>query len=176
MKQAYVITEDIDVEIFKKLLPKRLTKMVELIPSSYSASSTSSTLLAVKRIPLALVVDAHTDDDTAIYERQDTLQYLLRQTAVRVPFKVLLAIPSIEAIVFQDRPLLEQLIHRQLTDTEWELAKYHPKKSLTYFLGENPLPGLLKQLTEPAIAILQQHPLIIELMEFLSSVIKPTKP
>jgi hypothetical protein len=170
MQQAYVITEDIDVEILKKLLPAQLTRAVEFIPSSYSASSKSSTLLAVKRTPLALVVDAHTDDETAIYERQDTLQYLLRQAAVRVPFKVLLAIPSIETIFFQDRPLLEQLLNRHLTDTEWELAKYHPKKSLTYFLGENPLPGLLSKLTDQAIMVLQKHPLIMELVEFLSSV------
>lgn len=170
MQQAYVITEDIDVEILKKLLPVQLTSAVEFIPSSYLASSKSSTLLAVKRTPLALVVDAHTDDETAIYERQDTLQYGLRQTAVHVPFKVLLAVPSIETLFFQERTLLEQLTHHQFTDTEWELAKYHPKKSLTYCLGENPLPSLINQLTDKAVAILQKHPLITELVEFLPSV------
>jgi hypothetical protein len=148
-----------------------MAKQIEFIPSSNSAAlSESTSILVVKRVPVALVVDANTDHENAIYEQQDTLQYLLHQAAVRVPFKVLLAIPSIETIFFQDRTLLEQLIHHQVTDTEWELAKYNPKKSLTYFLGENPLPGLIRQLTDKSVAILQKHPLITELVEFLSSV------
>jgi len=44
-------------------------------------------------------------------------------------------------------------------------------KSLTYFLGDNPLSVMLTNLTDQAIAIWQQHPFITELVEFLSSVI-----
>jgi hypothetical protein len=170
MKQVYVITEgQTDLDVLEKLLPELVTKDTGLILTD-SAVSHSRTILTTKRIPVAVVADANTDDEAAIYEQQDTLQYLLQQASARVPFKVLLAIPSIETIFFQDRPLLEQLLNRHLTDTEWQLAQYHPKKSLTYFLGENPLPGLLNKLTDQAILILQKHPLITELTEFLSSV------
>jgi hypothetical protein len=42
---------------------------------------------------------------------------------------------------------------------------------LAYFLGENPLSILVDKLNDKSIVVLQQHPFIIELVEFLSSVI-----
>jgi hypothetical protein len=88
-----------------------------------------------------------------------------------VPFKILFAVPAIEMIFFQDKTLLEKLINHNFTNLEWEFAKYHPKKSLAYFLGENPLSILVDKLNDKSIVVLQQHPFIIELVEFLSSVI-----
>jgi hypothetical protein len=173
MKKAYVVTDSkTELEILKKLLPEPIKKNIEfVVVASSSASSVSSSILMAKRLPVVLVIDAHTDDESMISERQDTLQYLLRQTAAYVPFKVLFAVPTIETIFFQDKSLLEQIINHKFTEIEWELAKYHPKKSLTYFLGENPLSKIVNNLTDKTIKVLQKHPFIIELVEFLSSVI-----
>ncbi len=137
----------------------------------YSLDSISSTILVDKRVPVAVVASANTDDESLIYEHQDFLQYSLRQVAAHLPFKVLFVVPAIETVFFQDQPLLEQLVNHKFTELEWEFAKYHPKKSLTYFLGENPLSVMLNKLTDKAIAVWQQHPFVIELVEFLSSVI-----
>ncbi len=174
MKHAYVVTEDKnEVEILKKLLPSSMKKEIEfVVRPRYSLDSVSSTIIVDKRTPVAVVVDANTDDESIIYEHQDFLQYSLNQVAGHIPFKVLFAVPAIETIFFQDQSLLEQLINHKFTEIEWELAKYHPKKSLTYFLGENPLSAMLNKLTDKAIAAWQKHPFIIELVEFLSSVIE----
>ena len=135
----------------------------------------SSTILVKKHVPVAVVVDANTDDELMIYEHQDFLEYSLNRVP-NVPFKVLFAVPAIETIFFQDKPLLEQLINHQFTGLEWEFAKYHPKKSWAYFLGENSLSIMLNKLTDKAIAVMQQHPFVIELVEFLSSVMDSETP
>ncbi|OQY53948.1 MAG: hypothetical protein DRR08_08130 [Candidatus Parabeggiatoa sp. nov. 2] len=51
------------------------------------------------------------------------------------------------------------------------ICQISAKKSLTYFLGENPLSFMLNKLTDKAVAVWQQHPFVTELVEFLSSVI-----
>jgi len=168
MKQAYVVTDgETEVEI---LLPDSMKKEIEfVVRPRYSLDSVSSTILVDKQAPVAVVVDANTDDELIIYEHQDFLQYSLNQVAGRVPFKVLFAVPTIETIFFQDKTLLEQIINHKFTEIEWEL--YHPKKSLTYFLGENSLSKIVNNMTAQTIKVLQKHPFIIELVEFLSSVI-----
>jgi hypothetical protein len=169
MKQAYVVTKSkTELEIIKKLLPEPLSINIEFI-ATHSYLSASNTLLTVKRLPLVLVIDAKTDNDLMIYEKKTVSESLVR--GADVPFKVLLAIPAIETIFFQDKLLLEQIVNHKFTEIEWELAKYHPKKSLTYFLGENPWSKIVNNLTDKAIEVLQKHPFITELVEFLSSVI-----
>jgi len=173
MKQAYIVTESqTKVEILKKLLPEYIHRKIEIVArASYSVSSASHTILATRQVPVVVVVDANTDDESMIYEQEDFLQYPLRQVAGRVPFKVLFAVPAIETICFQDKLLLEQIVNHKFTEIEWELAKYNPKKSLTYFLGENPWSKIVNNLTDKAIDVLQKHQFITELVEFLSSVI-----
>jgi hypothetical protein len=173
MKPAYVITEgETEVKILQKLLPQSMEKNIQFVAGSRdSVDSLSNSILGSKRVPVAIIVDANTDDELLIYEHQDFLHYSLNQVAGRVPFKILFAVPAIETIFFQDQALLEKRVNHKFTPLEWEFAQYHPKKSLTYFLGDNPLSVLLTNLTDQAIAVWQQHPFITELVEFLSSVI-----
>jgi len=93
-----------------------------------------------------------------------------------IPFEVLLAIPVIEIVFFQDKSLLERLIHRNFTDMEWELAQFHPKEFLSnvskeHSIGLN-IEVMLSELTEETIDVFQKHTLICELSKFLSSVIQ----
>jgi len=174
MKQAYVITEgDWDVEILKKLLPKPLIKQAVFTPGhgAYGAMSMAGTLLSVRRKPVALVVDTDSRSANAIHEKVDTLRYLLRQNAAGVPFKVVPAIPEIEAVFFEDRNFIERITGRKFSDLEWKFAKLSPKEALTTFLGapEQLHKKILSRMTKEDIRALQQHSLIVELSEFLES-------
>jgi len=146
-----------------------------LIAGSNSALSSARTLLVAKRLPVAFVVDANTNHQSSIIEREDLLNYSLNQVSPGIPFKVFLAIPEIEIVFLQDKSLLENLAHRNFTDLEWKLAQFQPKEFLSHVLGEDFNPEtMLSELTDGTIDVFKKHPLVRELSEFLSSVIQPT--
>lgn len=174
MTQAYVVTEGkSDAEILKRLLPEAIVANTEFVAASgrYGAQSLASTILAVKRRPVALVVDADTEDQFLVREREEFSRELLRQTASGVPFAVFTAVPELEAVFFQDKSVLERLTDQKLEDGEWTIAKHHPKESLTAVLGERSLAvqTMLDDLPEGIIRVLQQHTLVSALAQFLSS-------
>jgi len=172
MINTYVVTEgQTNADVLQKLLPDQLTKDVVFVVGSgkYSAQSLASTLLATRRIPTALVVDANQENEA---EQEDFLRSILRQASPGVPFEVFLAIPEIEVILFQDKPLLEQLTGRQLTQLEWDIGRHHPKEFLKSISNGHNLSiiSILDDLDSQTKQSLQQHPLIVELSQFLSSV------
>ena len=172
MTPAYIVTEGKSIgEILKRLLPENILKDTHLIDSG-SALSSGRSILVAKRLPVALVVDTNTNHQSIILEREGLLNYSLRQVSPSVPFKVFLAIPEMETVFLQDRCFLEKLTHRNFTDLEWTLAQFQPKVFLSNVLGEGFSPEkMLSEFTNGPIDILQQHPLVRELSEFLASVI-----
>lgn len=174
MKRAYVVTEGKDdVLILERCLPEDVVKRVTFVPGmgSYAAMSMAATLLPVKKCPLALVLDADTMNESAILERQEFLRSFLRAAAGDIPFEVFLAVPSIEAILFQDRTLVPQLIHRGLSDQEWAQARYDPKQVLAVATQALPLRAVLEGLSEESTRALREgHPLLSRLTSFLESV------
>ncbi len=171
---AYVVTEGrSDVEILQKLLPNNFVRDIQFVVGSgkYSAQAIAGTILAVKLLPVALVIDAETEDELVIREHSELLHQLLRQASPGIPFKVFTAIPEIEVLFFQNQSLLENIINQKLTGIQWQNAKRHPKEFLRKVLGEEPsfIQRILEILSDDMICVLQQHPLIEELTDFLSS-------
>jgi len=175
MTRAYVVTEGkSDVVILERCLPEDIVKRVTFVPGmgSYAAMSMAATLLPVKKLPVALVLDADTENESAILEREDFLRSFLRAAAGDVPFEVFLAVPTIEAILFRDRTLVPQLTHRELSDQEWEQARYDPKQVLAVASGPLPLRAVMEGLSEERTRVLrQQDPLLSRLTDFLTAVI-----
>ncbi|GAB4202734.1 MAG: hypothetical protein Fur006_56540 [Coleofasciculaceae cyanobacterium] len=174
MTQTYIVTECAsDAAILSEVLPKRVLHNVKFIDgkSPYGAESMANTLLAAKRLPVVLVINAKTNDELMISERASELNYLLRQASPGIPFKVLIAVPELEVVFFQEREFLEELIGKKLTDLEWQFAQHHPKellenlsKSSTTFIETT-----LNALDDQKLQVLRQHPLIGELNEFLAT-------
>lgn len=123
-----------------------------------------------------LVINAKTNNELMISERASELNYLLRQASPGIPFKVLIAVPELEVIFFQERELLEELIDKKLTDLEWQFAQHHPKELLENLLLSSTtfIEATLNTLDDQKLQVLRQHPLIGELIEFLeSTALKP---
>ena len=180
MNQAYVFVEgEQDVAILKKLLPAKLLKDVEILAGGgvYGASTLAASFLAKRQQPVALVLDADTNDEHLIYERYDLARWSLEQASVNTPFEVLIAKPSIEAVFFQDQTLLETITKHQFTELEWKLAKLQPQTILASEPGGKSaaIQKLLANLNKESIETLRQHPLIQSLTGFLSSVARNGK-
>ncbi|BAY99049.1 hypothetical protein NIES37_30280 [Tolypothrix tenuis PCC 7101] len=176
MNLAYLITEnDKDIEILQRLLPQNLSQNIKFIAgeSSYRARSLASSLLATRKTPVALVLDADTDNESQIFERQDLINYVLNQASSGIPYQIFLAIPELEIVFLQDKSLIEKIAQRQFNDLEWQLAKSKPKEFLETVFGNQKSINtrIFEYINDEEIKILQESPLIQEIINFLSSLI-----
>ena len=174
MTLAYIVLEgNRDQEIIQKLLPKHLLQDVKFVIGNgqYQVRSLASSLLATRNTPVILILDADTDNESQIFEKQDLINYLLRRASAGIPFQVSLAVPQIEIILIQDKLLIEKIAQRQFNDLEWKFAQSKPKEFLETVLGKEQSISerIFSNINDEQIKILQEHPLIQEIMEFLSS-------
>ncbi len=171
MSKAYIVVEEpTDAAILRSILPPKSLQQVKFIngESKYGAVSMARKILMTEYIPTVLVIDADTDHESMTHEHRD-LEYLLRQVSSETPFQILMAIPAIEVLFFQDRGFLEQLLGKTFTDLEWQLASQQPRQLLNTFQGgyQKFVETAISHLNEDAIAMLRQHPLIQDLIKFL---------
>ncbi|MBE9051756.1 hypothetical protein IQ243_15255 [Nostocales cyanobacterium LEGE 11386] len=176
MTLAYIIAEgERDIEILQKLLPKNLIQDIQFIAGggSYRARSLATSLLATRKIPVVLVIDADTDNESQIFEKHDLINYVLTQASSGIPFKLFLAIPQLEIVFLQDKTLIEKIAQRKFNDLEWQFAQSKPKDFLETVLGKEHSINerIFSDINDKEIKILQQHPLIQEMIVFLSSLI-----
>ena len=177
MTLSYIVLEgNKNQEIIEKLLPKNLIQDVKIVvgESQYEVRSLASSLIATRHIPVILILDANTDNESQVFEKRDLVNYyLLRRAAAKTPFQVSLAIPEIEIIFLQNKPLIEKIAQRKFNDLEWQLAQSKPKEFLETVLGKEQSISekIFSNINDEEIKILQQHPLIQEIIEFLSSLI-----
>ena len=174
MTLSYIVLEgNKNQEILEKLLPKNLIQDVKIVvgDSQYEVRSLASSLIATRHIPVILILDANTDNESQIFEKTDLINYLLRRAAAKTPFQVSLAIPEIEIIFLQNKALIEKIAQRQFNDLEWKFAQSKPKEFLETVLGKEQSMNekIFSNINDEEIKILQQHPLMQEIMIFLSS-------
>ncbi|MDB9492378.1 hypothetical protein PN478_17880 [Dolichospermum circinale CS-534/05] len=174
MTLSYIVLEgNKNQEILEKLLPKNLIQDVKIVvgDSQYEVRTLASSLIATRHIPVILILDANTDNESQIFEKRDLVNYLLRRAAAKTPFQVSLSIPEIEIIFLQNKPLIEKIAQRQFNDLEWKLAQSKPKEFLETVLGKEQSINekIFSNINDEEIKILQEHPLIQEIMIFLSS-------
>jgi len=174
MSRAYVVVEGAtDADILRRVLPRDLVEDVEFVVANgrSAAMSLARSILVVKRAPVALVVDADTNDEVAVKEQLDLLRYYMSYGAGAAPFEVLAAVPEIDAVLFQDRSLIERITGRKSSDLEWQMARRHPKEWLTAVMPDRAaVAHHLNGVGEDTLSVLRQHALVRQLMQFLSSV------
>ncbi len=172
MMSAYLITEGkTDESLLKSLLPKDIVQGVSFITAGgrYGSLSLARSILAVRQAPVALVVDADTDNPALAAEQEDFLRESLRQASPGIPFEVFVVIPALEAILTSSRSVLERLLGQSVSDEEFTLARSNPKQFLlSRAKGDSPL-SLMGRLDSQELNELKTHPLLQRITEFLAS-------
>lgn len=173
MKQAYIVTENPNAALLiAKLLPTAITDTVTYVPrTDYSwARSTASVLVATKPSPVILVLDADSVDPETISDRRVINEELIGFAKTK-RIKVVLAVPEVEILLFQERAILEEVLDCEISDVEWARAEFIPRTILQKLLNDSPHPmtleTLLDQLTPTMIDKLRHHPLLQEITAFL---------
>lgn len=177
---AYIVCEGhSDVELLQRILPKDLLNGVEIVAAGglSAIKSLSRSLLVRRQSPVAIVADADSIAPDVIQERQSSIEELVESVAIDTPVKVILAVPSIEIIFFQDKRLLSRLLGYEPSQEILNLAVSQPRNVLQQLLARSHekynQSRLLAQLTNDDVQLLRNHPVIQEIMYFLQSVQQP---
>ena len=95
---------------------------VGVVMGMTSSYSVARTILAVDRIPVALVIDANSPEPEAALERKRRAEAVIGDAAGGVPFRVIVAVPEL-AVLFLERPELLRRVFGEVDEHVMELAQ-----------------------------------------------------
>ena len=101
MKAAYIVVEGKqNANLLRQMLPVNFLSNIEIIGMSswYAAFSLASTIMSERSRPVILIVNTLSNDSAQIQDRIQNLESLMLPASSSAPYKVLLVVPSIEAI------------------------------------------------------------------------------
>lgn len=120
--------------------------------------------LAIDGHEVAELVDADSNDDERIKQRQQYLESSLQQASPHENWRVFLAVPELEAIFFREKSILKGL-KPALQDDLLDMGQLAPREALKKL--NIPRPDLVQALkTHPCGALREQTP-VKELRAFL---------
>lgn len=179
---AYIICEGIDdKQLLKTVLPEISLNQVEIVVGGgiSSVKSIARSLVVRSQTPVAIIVDADSTVPELVQIRIRETTEIIESVSVSTPVKVMLFVPEIEAIFFQDLQLLARLLGYSPSQDELSLAVSQPRKVLQQLLAKSEKvhnrTEIINQLAEENINNLRDFPTIQELIKFLQSVREPVK-
>lgn len=179
MTTAIVTEGQTDLKVLRRLLANEidLSAVGQYAAGGYSAVDSLGRTLLIRGVRrLALVLDADSTKPEAIRERKKFLEFSLRQISDSASILIELAVPEFEAIFFGDRGVLTKLVGRQISDEDWIVARYEPRRILKQYLAGQDLEARLNSLDPKDIEKLQSQPQIAEVAKFLAGTNPRRKP
>ncbi|MDQ2730889.1 MAG: hypothetical protein M3Y56_04455, partial [Armatimonadota bacterium] len=104
-----------------------------------SADSLARSYLVSGGTKVVLVVDADSSDTNQVEARRNFLKGSLGEIASPTMWTVVVIAPEIEALLFQDRKVIEAIAGRPVSDTEFVTGSFEPKRVLQQLLRGKPL-------------------------------------
>ena len=127
--------------------------------------------------PTVLVLDSDSLEERAILAEQAEINGLMSLYGSPLPYRVVLAIPQVEAILFSDREGFEKALGRKVGDEDWFEARFRPRAVLQRLLAgsdyEEALRNLGRALDEAAVRRMGRHPIVREIRDFMAEVQEP---
>ncbi len=152
---------------------------IRVVSGLSSGYSFARTMLAVKRIPVAVVIDADSPEQEVASERQRSAEEVLGDAAAGVPFRVIVAVPELEILFFKRPQLLKKVYGKSVTALITELGKVSPRRALQKLDPDLNYEHLrfkiLKAMDEEDIKALRATALIKELLSFLREAVEYSK-
>jgi hypothetical protein len=162
------------IVLAKLLSAEQEAGLIEISASAPSSSlySTARTLLAVRGEPVALLLDADSTNPEAVARRQFTAEEVVGDVASSAPFRVLVAVPALEALLFLRPDPVARAYGAAASDERMlELGRMNPREALKRLdpagHGWTASLNLVRSLDDGDIAELRSSPPIHELLEFL---------
>ena len=139
-----------------------------------SLYSVARTLLAVRRIPVVVVIDAHTPEEDAALERQREAEEVVGDVAAGVPYRVIVAVPELAILFFQRPELLRRIYGEAINEHVMELGELSPRRALQKLDPGKPYENiqfdLLRAMNPSDVLALRDSPLVRDLIDFITTV------
>lgn len=172
---AYIIAEGAsDVELLRRLLPAKFSGDVELLDGQGfdGVKSLARSIAAARRKPVAVVVDAATTDPELIKARRQSLQEVVGSAASTVPVGVIMAVPGLESIFFENPSVLSRLYPNAAGDARLlEMARLNTRQALqsldTGMSFEDIRRQLIAEIKDEDLPAFRGTKVIQELIDFL---------
>ena len=123
-----------------------------------------------------LVLNANSSDAQNIRVQEEFLEEALGQVASRSRWRILLAVPSMEALLFSDRNIVEALIGHSLTEEQFIRGQYVPRQILMQAMQVSSPDAFTKtlenRLAQLDFSALRQHPFACQLKTFAGEMLQ----
>jgi hypothetical protein len=126
--------------------------------------------LITRREPVALVIDAGTNDKHKAKSQLQELNDYLAWGAGTIPFKVIQFTPETESILFQSAEILNALVGRPVSPELAQVGKVAPRAVLQTLLPKESLPERIQALSSEQISELSKSTQVAELRDFVTAV------
>ncbi len=169
MKTVHIVVEKQNAHtlltVLLKDLAERYPLQIHAARDSYAARPLARTLQVTRLEPVALVLDADTNNPQRADEDYASYKSYLEYTARGIPFTVILVMPNLETIFFEVPDVLTALTHQPLEPKDFRIGKAIPQLYLNE-LGVDWL-KTVPSLTETQLQSLRTVPPIASLRQFI---------
>jgi hypothetical protein len=127
-----------DAEFLRRILAKELIQDAEIVVAGgrRGIPSLARSVLVTRRRPIAVVIDADSNDAEMIQEQRDDMEDLIRAADSSVPVKVIAAVPAIEAWLFAAPGAIARVAGGPLSAEIVNLSKTDPKGALEHLSSQ----------------------------------------
>lgn len=136
----YIVTEgSADATLLKKVLSTVELPPIHITSAGVrsSALSFARSILARRQSPVVVVLDSDSLDPDRTKEQERMYGDLLRTASHKVPFRVFLADPSLERVLFDDSATLSEVLGVLITDRKVQEAQFRPQEVLDELLEQS---------------------------------------
>lgn len=182
MKTSVFTDSSFSMKLIKRLIREEVGSLDLRIVYSAPMSTLYSgvlTRLAVLGEPVALVLDTETTDPAAVTRRRQSAEEVIGDAAARAPFRMLLAVPSLESLLFTRPSLLARAFGDRADDggRSQELGRLSPRDAYKRLDPEgaegSAFNKLLQAMEDDNVISLREESPIRELIAFVTEVGSP---
>lgn len=174
---TYIVCEGpLDGQILKTVLPANLLTDVGVVAAGGVSAvvSLARSLVVRRRVPVVIVVDADSVVPELVQQRRKDIEETVESVSINTPVKVVMAIPEIEIIFFQEASLLSRLLGYVPPQDILDRALLQPKKALEELISQSErfhdISQIIDRLANEDIEILRSSSVMQEIVYFLQSV------
>lgn len=176
-----IVEGTFDASLLKRVLEPRIVEHCHFIYAGGISRLTSvaRTHLSINPESVVVVADADSTSPEQIAERREMMRYLLLQAGSEDRFRIVLAVPEIEIVFFNDVTALQNWLGCTVTERQLAQSEFVPKRTLEELLehaaGNGTFPGngltldLVDHLPEDMIAAIRRHGVVRELEESIKA-------
>lgn len=168
MSDVVLVTEGDGNRQFLQTLLRAVTaeRNVEVVAAKgwSSADALARSYLMASDARVALIVDADSNDDEAVRQRQRFLERSLGAIGPPDRWVVIVLRPHLEGEILSNPRVFEMVAGRPLTQADQMQAKLEPKRLLIFAYGAN---GLTAALPDHVLRYLAQMPPFSRLVQFV---------